>query len=152
MTGFRLRRRRKFCSGTPGAQVSLPGRMKAARLGNALALSFALTQAPVFAAQQHPAVVVADAEDQEEDFESATSAHDRGVISGDIVSIDYARGIVEIQTARRGRVVVQMLPSTAVLRHGDQYGSIGDLAHGVRVSVNVSEVDGRLVAEMIRIR
>ena len=122
--------------------------MKPARIGNALALCFALTVAPVFAAQQHPAIVVADEQD---DFESASSAHDRGVISGDVVSIDYARGIVEIQTPKRGRLSVQMLPSTGVLRRGDQYGSIGDLSRGVHVSVNVSEVDGRLVAEMIRI-
>lgn len=88
---------------------------------------------------------VADRDDgQDEDAQ----ARDRGVVQGEIVGVDFERGILRLQT-QRGRVDVQILPSTSILRRG-QNGTIADLTQGVRVSVNVSEVGGRLVAQIIR--
>ena len=90
---------------------------------------------------------VAEREDaQDEDAQ----ARDRGVVQGEIVGVDFERGILHLQT-QRGRVDVQILPSTSILRRG-QNGTIADLTQGARVSVNVSEVGGRLVAQIIRMR
>lgn len=90
--------------------------------------------------------VVAERDDGDEDAQ----ARDRGVLQGEIVGVDFERGILRLQT-QRGRVDVQILPSTSILRRG-QYGTIADLTQGARVSVNVSEVGGRLVAQIIRMR
>ena len=95
-------------------------------------------------------VLISEDQDQtENDFEA--QSHDRGVLEGDIASVDYARGILHVQTARRGRIDVVILPSTNIMRRGDQYGTIADLAPGAHISVYVSEVAGRLTAQIIRI-
>lgn len=93
--------------------------------------------------------VLADRDDDGAQDEDA-QARDRGVVQGEIVGVDFERGILHLQT-QRGRMDVQILPSTSILRRG-QYGSIADLRQGARVSVNVSEVGGRLVAQIIRMR
>ena len=92
--------------------------------------------------------IVAQA-DQNADTEA--QAHDRGVLQGDVSSVDYAKGIMQVQTSR-GRVDIQILPSTSIMRRGDQYGTIADLVPGTHVSVYVSEVSGHLTAQIIRIR
>lgn len=92
-------------------------------------------------------VTVAD-RDRDDGQDEDAQARDRGVVQGEIVGVDFERGIVRLQT-QRGRVDVQILPSTSIVRRG-QYGTIADLTQGARVSVNVSEVGGRLVAQIIR--
>ncbi|GAC1387885.1 MAG: hypothetical protein NVSMB31_00930 [Vulcanimicrobiaceae bacterium] len=101
--------------------------------------------------QAGQALTVALDEDDRDDDEHAAVGQNRGVLQGDIAGVDYAQGILHLQTARHGRVDVQILPSTNIVRRGDQYGTIADLAPGVRVSVNVSQVGGRLTAQIIRI-
>jgi hypothetical protein len=92
--------------------------------------------------------VLAERDDGAQDEDA--QARDRGVVQGEIVGVDFERGILHLQT-QRGRVDVQILPSTSILRRG-QYGTIADLTQGAHVSVNVSEVGGRLVAQIIRMR
>ena len=96
-----------------------------------------------------PAAYTIGLDDQQNDEQNG--ARDRGVLQGEIVGIDYARGILHLQT-RRGRIDVLIQPSTNIMRRGDQYGTIADLAQGAHISINVSEVGGRLVAQIIRIQ
>ncbi|MFN2527101.1 MAG: hypothetical protein ABR584_00090 [Candidatus Baltobacteraceae bacterium] len=115
-----------------------------------LALGSPAARADALPASGFGQVVIADDEDRN-DNDVETQGHDRGVLDGDIAGVDYARGILHVQTARRGRVDVVILPSTNIMRRGDQYGTIADLAQGAHISVYVSEVAGRLTAQIIRI-
>jgi len=87
----------------------------------------------------------------EEDQGNERDSRDRGVLQGAVVGVDYARGILRLQTPKRGRVDVHVLPSTNIVRRGDQYATMADLAQGAHISVFVSEVAGRLTAQLIRI-
>ncbi|MDQ6929967.1 MAG: hypothetical protein M3126_04795 [Candidatus Eremiobacteraeota bacterium] len=105
----------------------------------------------------HASVVAVDAEqgdqgDQSDENDVETQGKSRGVLQGEVLGVDYARGILHLQTARQGRLSIQILPSTSIMRRGDQYGTIADLAPGTRLSVYVSEVSGHLTAQIIRIR
>lgn len=96
---------------------------------------------------QRASVLVRDDGNQDDD----SQARDRGVLQGEIVGVDFERGILHLLTQRHGRVDVQILPSTSIVRKG-QYGTVADLTQGTHVSVNVSEVGGHLVAQIIRMR
>ncbi|GAC1507758.1 MAG: hypothetical protein NVS1B14_12510 [Vulcanimicrobiaceae bacterium] len=99
-----------------------------------------------------PAMLALTQDDGSSQDEDNAQGKDRGVFQGEIVGIDYARAILHLQTARQGRIDIQILPSTSIMRRADQYGTIADLAPGVRVLVYVSEVMGHLTAQIIRIR
>ena len=107
----------------------------------------ALAPAGQFAFQ--PAIVIAS--DGEGDQDDDAQARDRGVLQGEILGVDFERGVLHLLTQKHGRLEIQILPSTSIVRRG-QYGTIADLTQGVHVSVNVSEVGGRLVAQIIRMR
>ncbi len=115
-----------------------------------LALGSPAARADALATSGLGQVLIAEGQEQS-DNDVETQGHDRGVLDGDIVGVDYTRGILHVQTARRGRVDVVILPSTNIMRRGDQYGTIADLAQGAHISVYVSEVAGRLTAQIIRI-
>lgn len=78
-------------------------------------------------------------------------ASDRGVITGSIVGVDYANGAMVLAT-NRGRVEIQVTPSTTIFFGNHGYATLSDLARGSRVQVFVSQIDGRLVAQIIRIK
>lgn len=78
-------------------------------------------------------------------------ASDRGVITGSIVGVDYANGAMILAT-NRGRVEIQVTPSTTIFFGNHGYATLSDLARGSRVQVFVSQIDGRLVAQIIRIK
>ena len=92
-----------------------------------------------------------DGENESENDED-TQGKDRGVLQGNIIGIDYARGILHVQSARQGRMDIQILPSTSIVRRGEQYGTIADLTSGTHVWLYLNEVAGRLTAQIIRIR
>jgi hypothetical protein len=48
-------------------------------------------------------------------------------------------------------VPIAVTPSTSIFR-GENFASFTELERGSRVDVDVSEIDGRLVAQIIRIR
>jgi hypothetical protein len=73
-----------------------------------------------------------------------------GVLSGVLVGVDYAMGSILVGTPR-GVVPVAVTPTTSIF-HGSRFGSFADLARGARVTVDFSAIEGRLVAEIIRIR
>jgi hypothetical protein len=72
-----------------------------------------------------------------------------GELSGTISSVDYARGSFVVHAnGRETRIAV--VPSTAIYR-GNQFATIADLHRGEHVRVTLSEVGGRLIAQMIRL-
>ncbi len=73
-----------------------------------------------------------------------------GPVSGNIVSVDYGRN--QLTVASHGHnVVVIVLPSTAIYR-GEKYASLTDLQAGMHVDISVNQVDGNVIAQIIRIR
>jgi hypothetical protein len=78
----------------------------------------------------------------------AEGAH--GNISGTIAGVDYGSASILIATPR-GLVPVAVTPTTSIFR-GSAFASLSDLARGARVSVDFSQIGGRLVAQIIRIR
>ncbi|PZR59438.1 MAG: hypothetical protein DLM50_01555 [Candidatus Meridianibacter frigidus] len=97
---------------------------------------------------QASAVLAFDDGDQQADEEQA---HDRGVVRGEVVDVDYARDSVVLQT-HRGRITILISPGTNIVRRDSSYGTISDLAKGTRAAFYVSEVAGHLVAQLIRIQ
>jgi hypothetical protein len=80
--------------------------------------------------------------------QAAPGAH--GNISGTIEGVDYGSASLLVATPR-GLVPVAVTPSTSIFR-GSGFASFADIARGARVSIDFSESDGRLVAQIIRIR
>ena len=78
----------------------------------------------------------------------APAAH--GAISGTIVGVDYGAASIIIATPR-GIVPVAVTPTTSIFR-GSGFASFTDLTRGARVSIDFSEIGGRVVAQIIRIR
>lgn len=74
-----------------------------------------------------------------------------GAITGTIVGVDYGSASILIAPPGGGTVPVAVTPTTSIFR-GSGFASFADLARGARVSVDFSEIGGRLVAQIIRIR
>ena len=129
-----------------------------ARLLLLLIFAGALATAPAHAAAMPGTtpiaqIVARDREnqrDQDEDYRQS-QARARGIITGSVVGVDYAHGVLRLVSGR-GIYDIIVLPGTSILRPGAQYGTIADLTPGTRVAIYVSQVGGRLMAELIRIR
>ena len=83
-------------------------------------------------------------------FEAGKSAHDAGMVKGEVESVDYSSGTIVVRTGH-GRAEVAVLPSTTIYK-GDQYATLADIHRGLSVAISVSDVDGRLVAQIIRLK
>ncbi len=83
-----------------------------------------------------------------EEGEATPRSH--ATVSGTIAGIDYLNASILIATPR-GLVPVAVTPTTSIFR-GSTFAAFSDLGRGARVSVDVSQVDGRLIAQIIRIR
>jgi hypothetical protein len=79
-----------------------------------------------------------------------SSGQSHGVIAGTIAGVDYGSARLLLATPR-GLVPVAVTPTTSIFR-GSGFASLADLARGARVSIDFSEIEGRLVAQIIRIR
>lgn len=84
-------------------------------------------------------------------LESGKAAHDAGVVRGVIADVDYSGGMLTIKTRGHDVVSVAVVPSTAIYQRA-QYGTFSDLHRGQTVEISVYEVDGRLVAQTIRLK
>lgn len=73
-----------------------------------------------------------------------------GVLAGTIVGVDYGSASIIVGTSR-GVVPVTVTPTTSIFR-GSRYASLSDLGRGTRVEVDFTQADGRLIAQIIRIR
>lgn len=85
-----------------------------------------------------------------ENGESGGSPRSHATVTGTIVGIDYGSASILVDTPR-GMVPVAVTPTTSIFR-GSSFASFSDLGRGARVSVDVTEIDGRLIAQIIRIR
>lgn len=81
-------------------------------------------------------------------FMPAAASH--GSISGTIVGVDYGGASILLATPR-GAVPVAITPTTSIFR-ASGFASFTDLTRGTRVSIDFTDVGGRLVAQIIRIR
>ncbi len=78
------------------------------------------------------------------------SARSHAVVSGRVIGVDFATNSILVETSH-GRVPIAVTPSTSIFR-GASFASFAELGRGSRVDIDVSEIDGRLVAQIIRIR
>ena len=79
-------------------------------------------------------------------------AHNAGVVEGHVVSVDYQRGVIGLQTPRRGRVDVVVLPSTNIQGRGESFHTIADISRGARLRIFLSEQAGHFIAQLIHLR
>jgi hypothetical protein len=79
-------------------------------------------------------------------------ARNAGIVEGEVVSVDYQRGMIGLQTPKRGRVDVVVLPSTNIQGRGDSFHTIADIARGSRLRIFLSERAGRFIAQIIHLR
>jgi len=78
------------------------------------------------------------------------AARSHAVVSGRVVGIDFATASILVETPH-GRVPIAVTPSTNIYRGGG-FVSFAEIGRGSHVDVDVSEIAGRLVAQIIRIR
>jgi hypothetical protein len=119
----------------------------AAALGVAGTSAFALADPPPWAHGQghgHSR----NRQDSGGDQQGNPKSH--ATVTGTIAGIDYGSASILIDTPR-GMVPIAVTPTTSIF-HGSTFASFSDLGRGARVSVDVTEIDGRLIAQIIRIR
>ena len=75
----------------------------------------------------------------------SSKSHAAGVIRGAIDSVDYSGGAIFVGGRR-----IAVGPSTTIY-NGNDYAALSDLRRGQRVEVAVYEIDGKLVAQSIRL-
>jgi len=124
-------------------------------LGSAFvaALSVPVLASPSAAWGVHPTYVVYDdATPSPLDDQAPARPHNAGIVEGQVVSVDYQKGMIDLQTPRRGRVDVMVLPSTNIQGHGDSFHTIADISRGSRLRIFLSEQAGRLIAQIIHLR
>lgn len=80
----------------------------------------------------------------------SSKAHAAGVIRGEIDSVDYSGGAVVVRTSR-GAQRIAVVPNTTIY-NGSDYAALSDLRRGQTVEIAVYEIDGRLVAQSIRLK
>jgi hypothetical protein len=118
----------------------------------------AMLGAPAMAATGAPqpgspvVALVYDDEETPAPIDKAERAHNAGVVVGEVISVDYQRGLIGLQTHRRGRVDVVVLPSTNIQGHGDSFHTIADISRGSRLKIFLSEQAGRFIAQIIHLR
>ena len=81
-------------------------------------------------------------------YQSLESSHSHaaGVIRGEIDSVDYSGGAIVVGGKR-----IAVVPNTTIY-NGNDYAALSDLRKGQKVEVAVYEVDGKLVAQSIRLK
>ncbi len=76
-------------------------------------------------------------------------SHARGPIVGTITGVDYGAGRIRVNARGRNLWLI-ITPGTAIYR-GGAYAALTDLQNGMHVEASVNEVDGNLIAQIIRI-
>lgn len=77
-------------------------------------------------------------------------AHAPGAISGRVDSVDYGQGTMVVRRGQE-RITIAVVPSTQIYLH-NAGGTFADVRPGARVDVFVSDIGGRLVAQIIRLK
>ena len=76
---------------------------------------------------------------------------DTGVVEGRVMTVDYQRGIVNVEDAQHHAVSVSVTPTTSVQADDPGYHALSDVARGSRVQIFTARNAGRLVAQIIRL-
>ena len=79
------------------------------------------------------------------------AVRDGGVIEGRVTGIDYARGVVTVESTTQGRVDVATMPTTSVQSDDPGYHTLTDVSKGSKVRIFISKTAGKLVAQIIRL-
>jgi hypothetical protein len=82
-------------------------------------------------------------------FVPSTNAGEADV---EIVSVDYQRSVLTVQSKSRGKFEVVVLPSTNIVDKSNGYASIADLKRGSRVKLYLSKRGDTLNAQIIKIQ
>ena len=82
-------------------------------------------------------------------YTSQKGSQPAGVIKGSIQSIDYAGETIVVRSNGVNQTIA-LTPST-IFYHGHEYATISDLHKGQNVSIDTTQVNGRLVAQVIRL-
>ena len=83
-------------------------------------------------------------------LESGSPSRPAARVHGVIESVDYASGTLVVR-GNKGTTVVAVVPSTSIYGGGG-YAGLSDLRRGQNVEISVYEIDGRLVAQSIRLK
>ena len=113
--------------------------------------SFALADPPASHGHGHghgPGGQPQEQSDQSDQSPGAPRFH--AVVAGTVVGVDYGSANILVGTPH-GLVPVAVTPTTSII-HGSHAASLSDLGKGARVSIDVTDVGGRLIAQIIRIR
>jgi len=78
-------------------------------------------------------------------------AHNGGMLTARIASVDYQRGSLAVDAGARGRLTVAVMPSTSIQSTDGAYHTIIDLKPGQRVEIFSSVAGDAYVAQIIRI-
>lgn len=81
--------------------------------------------------------------------EAAPGGRARALIVGTIAGIDYTTASVLVATPH-GVVPVAITPSTSIYR-GRSFASFADIGRGAHVEIDAAAIDGRLIAQLVRI-
>ncbi|HEV3153559.1 MAG TPA: hypothetical protein VGZ02_07135 [Candidatus Baltobacteraceae bacterium] len=87
--------------------------------------------------------------DKQDDPHQNAGPRPHAVVSGTVIGVDYGSASILVGTPH-GPVPVAVTPTTSII-HGATYASLADLGRGARVSIDVIDVGGRLIAQIIRI-
>lgn len=80
----------------------------------------------------------------------SSKSHPAAEVHGSIESVDYASGSIQVRSPN-GLQTIAVVPSTTIYKGGD-YAALSDLRKGQTVDVTLVEIDGRLVAQSIRLK
>lgn len=81
----------------------------------------------------------------------ATRPRDGGLIEGRITTIDFQRSSLSVDSPARGKLDVSVMPSTSIEMKAAGYHAITDLRSGERVEIVSSVINGKFVAQIIRV-
>ena len=76
---------------------------------------------------------------------------DGGLIDGRVTAVDYQRNVMSVDSVGRGRMDVNVMPSTSIQGKSAGYRSITDVKNGQHVQIFSSLTGGKYVAQIIRI-
>ena len=78
-------------------------------------------------------------------------ARDGGVIDGRVTGVDYQKNTIVVDAGSRGRLTVNVMPSTSIQGKDSAYHSVTDLKTGLHVQIFSSLSGSVYVAQIIRI-
>ncbi len=75
-----------------------------------------------------------------------------GEVEGQILSMDYQKSLLSVQSKSRGKLDILVLPSTNIVDKDNGYASIADLKKGTRVKILLSQRANTLNAQIIQLQ